>query len=415
MPAENDDPWTLRQVVVHKNSLHAAERWELTGGKRAFGKSVRRYFVKKSDALKKARELAAEYRSHGSRASELSDTQRADAVKAYDLIGDTKLSLEAAVTFFLTHGPKEKSGDVKSAVMTFLKSRGVSQEEFDNPKKHRCPEARKKTYMGYSWKHRVDLSYRLRPFVKKWGGEPLGIMALKRIELQNWLKQEFANLTTLDNHRRTIHSFFSWAISQDLVTENPAKRWRELSRHLKEERKSKKPGILLVKDLLTLLKAAQAGDRELIAYFAIGAFSGIRTEELAGLEWSMIKKEFIHVPAALAKTSDACDIPIHPTLKTWLGLLHRGKETDRVLPADFEKRRRALCKKEKVKWPPNALRHGFGSYRYAHTGDIAQTASEMRHENPETFRRHYLNRGISKDEAEQYWALKPNKHGQKDE
>ena len=413
MPAENDDPWTLRQVVVHKNSLHAAERWELTGGKRAFGKSVRRYFIKKTAALKKARELAAEYRAHGSRASELSDTQRVDAVKAIELIGEKKLSLQSAVAFYLKHGPKEKAGDVKSAVMVFLLSRGVSQKEFESPRKHRCPEARGKKYMGYSWKHRVDLSHRLRPFVKKWGEEPLGVMALQRTELQNWLQKEFSNLTTLDNHRRTIHSFFSWAISQNLAAENPAKRWRELSRQLKVERISKKPGILTVKELQTLLQATQAGDRELIAYFAIGAFSGIRTEELSGLEWSMIKKEFIHVPASLAKTSEARDIPIHPTLMTWLGIMHRGKEADRVLPADFEKRRRALCKKEKIKWPANALRHSFGSYRYAHTGDIAQTACEMRHEDPGTFRRHYLNRGISKEEAEQYWALKPIKPGKK--
>ncbi|MCX6971011.1 MAG: hypothetical protein NTV93_12800 [Verrucomicrobia bacterium] len=414
MPSENDDPWTLRQVVVHKKSLHAAERWELTGGKRAFGKSVRRYFIKKTDAVKKARELVAEYRAHGSRASELSDTQRVDAVKAIELIGEKKLTLQSAVAFFLKHGPKEKTGDVKSAVMVFLSTRGVSQKEFENPRKHRCLEARGKTYMGYSWKHRVDLSYRLRPFVKRWGGETLGIMTLQRIELQNWLKEEFANLTTLDNHRRTIHSFFSWAISENLAVENPATRWRELSRQLKVERTSKKPGILSVKDLRTLLQAAQAGDRELIACFAIGAFSGIRTEELAGLEWGMIKNEFIHVPASLAKTSDARDIPIHPTLKTWLDLLHRGKETDRVLPADFEKRRRALCKKKNIKWPPNALRHGFGSYRYADTEDIAKTSFEMRHENPETFRRHYLNRGISKEEAQKYWALKPLKRGEKE-
>lgn len=409
MPAKNDDPWTLHQIVVHKNSLHAAERWELTGGVRVFGKPVRRYFAKKSDAQKKARELAADYRAHGRKASELSDTQRVDAVKAFELIGGKPLSLQAAVAFYLKHGPKEKTDDVKTAVMKFLETRGVSHLELEKPGKHRCIEARRKTYKGYSWRHRVDLAYRLRPFVEKWGSEPLGAMTLKRTELQTWLQQEFDSLTTLDNHRRTIHSFFSWAISQNLATENPAKRWRELSRLLKVERKSKKPGILSVNDMQTLLQAAQAGDRELIGYFAIGAFSGIRTDELRGLEWNMIKKELIHIPAWLSKTGDASDIPIHPTLKTWLDLLHRGKEKDRVFPTDFEQRRRALCKKKEIKWPANALRHGFGSYRYAQTGNFEQTSCEMRHENPETFRRYYLNRGISREEAEQYWALKPIK------
>jgi len=40
-----------------------------------------------------------------------------------------------------------------------------------------------------------------------------------------------------------FHSLYSEAISQNLTSENPAKRWRELLKILKDQRKRKKPGI----------------------------------------------------------------------------------------------------------------------------------------------------------------------------
>jgi hypothetical protein len=394
--------------VVHKNSVHAMERWELRGGKRAFGRPVRRYFSTKSAATKKARELAEEFRAHGSRATDLSDTQRADAVKAFNLLGERSGSLLAAVEFFVKHGPKKNSLDVETAVFRFLETRGVSRAEFDNPRKHREPEARQRRYKGYSWKHRVDLVHRMRPFVKKWGSDPVSVLALKRTEIQTWLQETCKSPTTIDNHRRTIHSFFCWAASQNLASDNPAKRWHELSTLLKDAKKRKRPGILTVEALGSLLKFARAGDPEILPCLVIGAFSGIRTEELAGLTWGLIGPDMIHVPSWLSKTGEERDIRLHPTLKKWLNVIPRREDNARVLPGDFGKRRRQLCIALKLKWPSNALRHSFGSYRYADTEDIAATAFEMRHEDPQTFRQHYLNRGISKETARKYWELSPD-------
>lgn len=401
------DPWTIRQIVVHKNSVHAAERWELRGGVRAFGRPIRRYFSTKTAATKKARELVEEFQSHGRKASDLSDAQRADAVKALTLLGPDSGSLTAAVEFFLKHGPKKNSCDVETAVYRYLETRGVSRKEFDNPRKHREPEARKRRFKGYSWKHRVDLAHRMRPFVKKWGSFPLSVLSLQRTEIQAWLDATWSTPTTIDNHRRTIHSFFAWAISQNLASENPAKRWLELSTLLKDGKKRKRPGILTVEVLASLLKAARTRDPQILPCLVIGAFSGIRTEELAGLKWGLIGPDSIHIPEWLAKTGEARDISLHAVLKLWLTVIPRGKDEEEVLPGDFGKRRRQLCDSLKLKWPANALRHSFGSYRYADTGDIAATAFEMRHEDPQTFRKHYLNRGISRETARKYWALTP--------
>jgi len=408
MANSDKDPWTIRQIVVHKNSPHAAEKWELRGGARVFGRPVRRYFMTKTEATKKARELAGEYRAHGSQATGLSDTQRADAVKAFKLLRDTSGSLLAAVEFFVKHAPKKSSCDAEAAVFRFLDTRGVSRKEFDNPGKHREPEARERRFKGYSWKHRVDLAHRMRPFVRKWGSDPISVLALKRTEIQEWLQETYKTPTTIDNHRRTIHSLFAWAISQNLASDNPAKRWHELSTLLKDEKKRRRPGILTVEALRSLLKYAREKDFEILLCLVIGAFSGIRTEELAGLKWELVGQDMIHIPSWLAKTGEERDITLHSTLKSWLKVMPRGKDNAKVLPGDFGKRRKHLCDDLNLKWPVNALRHSFGSYRYADTGDIAATAFEMRHEDPKTFRQHYLNRGISKDAARKYWEVVPD-------
>lgn len=408
MANSDKDPWTIRQIVVHKNSVHAAEKWELRGGTRLFGRPIRRYFATKTAATKKARDLAGEFRAHGSQATGLSDTQRADAVKAFNLLGGDAGSLLAAVEFFVKHGPKKNCCDAETAVFRFLETRGVSRKEFDNPGKHREPEARKRRYKGYSWKHRVDLVHRMRPFVKRWGSDPISVLALKRTEIQEWLQETCKTPTTIDNHRRTIHSLFAWSISQDLASENPAKRWHELSTLLKDGKKRNRPGILTVAELGSLLKSALENDSEILPCLVIGAFSGIRTEELTGLKWGAISKDMIHIPAGLAKTGEERDVTLHSTLKRWLNVIPRGKEGAKVLPGNFGKRRRLLCAALDLKWPANALRHSFGSYRYADTGDIAATAFEMRHEDPQTFRQHYLNRGISKETAIKYWRLVPD-------
>ena len=88
-------------------------------------------------------------------------------------------------------------------------------------------------------------------------------------------------------------------------------------------------------------------------------------------------------------------------------MVERGKADDLVVPSDFEDRRRALCRKLKLSWPHNALRHSFGSYRQVIVKNMHLVSEEMRHDDVETFKRYYLNRAITDNEAKEYWAIAP--------
>ena len=407
MPRKRKYPWGIRLVTVHAGTPHAATRWELRGGRGTFGKRIRLYFDTHSAALKKARELAAEFQAHGAQAVELAESERVDAVEALEMLRSRGASLREAARFFLKHSPQRKPCTVREAVIKFLSTRGVTEKELDEPGKHRQPEARARRYKNYSHKHRVNLTHRLRPFVESFGAEPLGVISAKRPELKAWLMEKYPNAVTLKNHRSTLHSFFEWAIEQGLMPENPAKPWKDLTAIFRDHQKRTKPGILKPGQLKQLLAGALASDKPMVAYFALGAFSGVRTEELGSIRWGAIKADSIHIASDIAKTGDARDIPIHPTLAKWLAVVERGKADDLVVPSDFEDRRRALCRKLKLSWPHNALRHSFGSYRQVIVKNMHLVSEEMRHDDVETFKRYYLNRAITDNEAKEYWAIAP--------
>lgn len=76
----------------------------------------------------------------------------------------------------------------------------------------------------------------------------------------------------------------------------------------------------------------------------------------------------------------------------------------RKLRIDLNKTR-----KSKLPWPANALRHSFGSYRYADSQSIDKTSFEMGHIDTQVTRKHYVNQRITRETAQEYWSLTPSK------
>ncbi len=97
---------------------------------------------------------------------------------------------------------------------------------------------------------------------------------------------------------------------------------RGMSRPLVEDVASASPGegaiqIYTPQELRLLLSHAPA---KLLPFFAIGAFSGLRSQEIMRLDWSDIRFEqgFIEVAAAKAKTASRRLAPLLPALAAWL-------------------------------------------------------------------------------------------------
>ena len=146
----------------------------------------------------------------------------------------------------------------------------------------------------------------------------------------------------------------------------------------------------------------------MLAYLAIGAFSGLRCAELMRLDWSEINLDdgLIEVKACKAKSARRRLVDIEPVLSAWLKPL--AKESGPLTPwRSILGPLMVLCKRAGLAiWPQNALRHSFASYHISHFKNAAVLALQMGHTGTGLIFRHY--RAVVKEsEAAQWWNLFP--------
>jgi integrase len=103
----------------------------------------------------------------------------------------------------------------------------------------------------------------------------------------------------------------------------------------------------------------------LLASIAVGLFAGLRTGELAALEWENIhfigSQRFIEVAARKPKTRQPRIVSISDNLAAWL--IRLAQVTGPVVPTAYRERHQRLQVLAKLTpWPRNVLRHSFGSY-----------------------------------------------------
>jgi integrase len=169
-----------------------------------------------------------------------------------------------------------------------------------------------------------------------------------------------------------------------------------------KRRKEKKAPveILTPKEMTALLEHATP---EIARCFALGAFAGLRSEEILRLEWSDVKRRpgYIEIAADKAKTAARRLVPIADNLTRWL--IHGNSADGLVWPytkTKFFKTRLRVALKAKVEWKSNALRHSFISYRLAEIQDVNRVALEAG-TSPQMIFRHY--RELATPEQARTW------------
>jgi integrase len=163
--------------------------------------------------------------------------------------------------------------------------------------------------------------------------------------------------------------------------------------------------IFTPEEMESLLLTAHA---RILPLIAIGGFAGIRSAEVARLEWQDIKWDRGHIEIAgkKAKTAARRLVPLSDNLKAWLAPW-RGETGPILTITDASGALGDTAVKAKIPggWRQNALRHSFISYRVALTGDVARTSLEAGN-SPRMIFRHY--REIVDDEAAKaWWSIHP--------
>jgi integrase len=393
---------TIRRTTVKIKRGRTIQRYHCVTLPKYGGGRTRRFFKFTPEGKREADtflQLAKQQQSnYGTAAFSISEALRAEAVQWASKLGEFGHSLTDAAKFFLAHlHAQQKSIKVKDAVEQLITSRKKA---------------------GLSDRYCRDLRLRLSRFAKDFEKATVATVTARQID--EWLVDLAVAPGTRNTFRRDLRTLFSYCEKHGYCQTNEAKKT--------ERAKSvdKPVEILTVEQATAFLNGC---DPKVLPYVAISLFAGLRASEVQKLDWSEVRFDsgLIEVKAAKAKTAKRRHAPITDNLAAWIRPLAkpRGPVTPEGLRKCFDKCRRDAgfgtpgteTDKEKkagvklTKWPQNAMRHSYGTYRFEQTHDAAKVSYEMGN-SPQMVFAHYRELVAPKD-AERYWKIAPAPIGKK--
>lgn len=340
------------------------------------GKWERKFFTSKTEAQTYAELRETELLNQGKEAVVFPSWLRVMAQREQDRLNQVGKTLTDAADFYLNHlEATSRSVSIEQAVSELLQNRRSS---------------------GASERYCYEMHLKLKRFAKSFSGRILA--DISTADIDNWLESLSLAPGSRNTFRRDLQTLFSFGITRRYCTGNPAAcaaRAKEVDEEI---------GILSVSEIARLMEAASD---EMVPFWAIGAFAGVRRAEIERMDWSDIDfdEALIEVKARHSKTGARRHIPMQPNLIAWL--LPYQKQSGSLCPpslrlqVDLDRERAGL----KQKWPRNALRHSFGSYHLARFNDAPALALQMGN-SPDIIFKHYR-KLVKPRDAEKYWQIAP--------
>lgn len=234
--------------------------------------------------------------------------------------------------------------------------------------------------------HVRDLRVRLGRFAKDFPGQ---IAVIKFAMIEKWLR-ELKSLAkgsrrggglkgrSRNNYRNAIGELFNYARKNGYLPKELPTEASGLARVSEEDARENE--IFTPKQMVELLNEAHP---RLIPSMAIKAFSGVRTEEVASMEWEHVHfkkgQGYIILPKTVTKTKRRRIIPILPNLKKWLapfegmtGPICANWSTSQAVFQAWDRHANRLG----IRAGGNRFRNSYISYRVAETSDPAKVALE---------------------------------------
>jgi integrase len=383
---------SIEQVTNRSKGADFGQSWlviiptKVTGNGR-----IRKQFKTYSKALNYAEGKADLARASGKRAFVLNDGQREDAAEALRILGGLQLSLTEAATLARRHLTPE-GGDI---TLRALVDRILREKERENLRPASVQSIR--FYMG-------QIADQL--------GEERLVKTVARDELRHWfdtLEDTGASDRYLKNHIRYTQQFFNYAVQHGYRADNPA----AIIRPPRIEWKT--PAILTVGEAKRLLCTAMLPEfKELLPATVLQLFcGGLRSAEVERLDWRDIDLENkkLEVLPATGKNRRDGDwrTPVIPDNAIEFLFLHPNRKGP-VAPGRFPFKQTAMHKAAGFKkWEithDNAKRHSFGSYGCKLHGK-EWVEDQMGHNTGATFLKFYRNARVTKQDAEQYFDIRP--------
>lgn len=383
---------------IRKLNTKAGIRYQVDLGRKS-GKHVRKTFEAlngSNGARKWAHQERLKRDRQGLQASNFTDEQREDAIQALATLKPYGANLRAAANFYVKKNqPVTDENRFSTLVDQYIKQ--MEKRKF-----------RPRTI--------ADAKTRLQRFVDAWGD--LAIETIDTDDISNLMDSYGYSATNRDNYIRRLEAFFNWAVKKEKAKSKPA---MPIDDDPLEDEKT--PQIYKPSQVLAVLRMAEQGSEtkkqkarpELVPYFAIAFFAGVRPKEIARLKWNDIDlaARIIIIKGSQAKTRRARNVPISDNLMLWLAKYHPSKNGNTpvlgVSSASLARWRPNLMNTANVEMIQDGARHSFATYFFALHG-LSETMEAMGHLDPETLK-HY--KGLSenrKAQAKKYFEIAPVEH-----
>jgi integrase/recombinase XerD len=361
------------------------------------GKRTRKYFGTRGEAETFIAAEEIRRQNLGKRAAHIDGALAEDALRASDELKSTPYTLLDAGRFVAAAHDKLAPyavtiEDAVNAQVALIEQRRRSVSVSDAVS--RFIENRKAK--GKSAIYLRDLETRLSRFRAAFGGQLMADFTPQDIE--RWIESLNVGPQTQNNFRAVLSSMWTFAARRGYAPSNIVQ-LIDKSSVVRDH-----VPIFTVDELDRLLRASPA---EFLPVIVIGAFAGLRPEEINKLTWEDIdfEERTIRVNASVAKTRKKRFAEISDNLLVWLQPYAR--RVGKVAPPNLQKLRRAVMKVAKIeRWPQDVLRHSFASAHYAFHKNPAHTALLLGHRNQDMLLNHYRDL-MRPTEAARYWSTVP--------
>lgn len=399
--------------------------YKVSGYKKS-GERVRERYptLAKAKAIKQALDVA-EIRDQPMTITKLSESQVEDAEAAVRLLGENG-SLVEAVNFFKSNFRRVSNAPLKQTIHRFIEHKESSRITGSGLKRsNRTIYDLKNRLKHFSEYMSLAIAERelgvsipkekIDEVIKQY--EPKAVDKVLEDDIKSFLETKEASW---NNYRKVLFGFFNWCCKNSICDRNPVK-------NIETRGKVREVKILSVDEIRSLLLAAMTvGDGELLAYYAISIFAGIRPEsEAHKLEWKHIGLTGQKMRVQVGKVGKARAIEVNDTLIRWLEICDRTKP---LIPEGNLQRKKAKVKRmagfkggirdskkqreiddrpQMKEWVEDYTRHTYISNYIARYNDIYK-ASTLCGTSPEVIRQHYDGLIVDLDQVDAFWDITPD-------
>jgi integrase len=338
----------------------------------------------------------------------LTSTDRAVYVQAVAHLRPLDVPLSVAVLEYVSAVKSLPDGATLKEAVDFFKKRNPASLEKRTVRQVVDEMLATKRAAKLSEVHLRDLDSRLGRFADAF---QMNIGGVSSTMLQAWLDAMKASGRTKQNYVRAIGSLFRFGSARRYL---PKDAIEEVEAIQQAKADNGEIEIFTPSEFAEILNTARP---EMVPWLAIGGLAGLRSAEIARLDWSEVnlKERHIEITAAKAKTAARRLAPITDNLAAWLAQYAKpaGKVTGfeswwNQIPKFVEEINRVRHERgntAKFVWKHNGLRHSFCSYRLASIKNAAQVALEAGNSAQMIFA-HYRQL-VTESEAGKWFAVFP--------